>query len=80
MSNSEKRAREFFPGEDGNSLKTKLGFLIGYNQAEKDLALTWEDIKLIDSLIDDVALEETDAPIEYLYQKVLNRFNKQKGK
>lgn len=51
-------------------------FLNGYQQAEKDLALTWEDIKVIEKLLgfDNII----ESPKEY-YQEVLNRFNKQKG-
>lgn len=52
-------------------------FLNGYQQAEKDLALTWQDIKAIEKLLgfDNII----ESPKEY-YQEVLNRFNKQKGK
>ena len=46
-------------------------FLNGYHQAEKDLALTWEDIKVIEKLLgfDNII----ESPKEY-YQEVLNRF------
>ena len=48
-------------------------FLKGYRQAEKDLALTIEDIKTIDRLL--------NKYVDYSnpYQEVLNQFNKQKG-
>lgn len=60
----------------------------GYYQAEKDNALTWEDIKLIGELFQDVARdgrtnkdleasfkEDLDAP----FKEILRRFLKQKG-
>lgn len=52
----------------------------GYQQAEKHLALTWEDINRIEIIIKDVyrdyphGIEAKQFGIE-----VLNRFNKQKG-
>lgn len=51
----------------------------GYHQAEKDLALTWEDINLIELLIKEV-YEEYPHGIEVkeFGMKVLNRFNKYK--
>ena len=55
------------------------GYEDGYHQAEKDLALTWEDINRIEIIIKDVyrdypyGIEAKQFGIE-----VLNRFNKQK--
>ena len=52
----------------------------GYEQAEKDLALTWEDIQTIDNIVVDMA-RNTDWPLrgqEVFYTEVLNRFNKSK--
>ena len=57
-------------------------FIKGYEQAEKDLALTWEDIrrivKIADDLLDDpkarVAFQNHDE--EYYYKKVLDEYNK----
>ena len=51
-------------------------FIEGYHQAEKDLALTWRDMKLIWNITD----EMDDMPEEEFYQEVLNRFNKMKEK
>ena len=47
------------------------GFIEGYHQAEKDLALTWEDIKAIEKLLgfDNII----ESPKEF-YQEVLKRF------
>lgn len=50
----------------------------GYHQAEKDNELTWEDLKMIDEISDQVYAEcDVDAfdEKEY-YQEVLKRFNK----
>lgn len=46
-------------------------FLNGYNQAEKDNELTWEDIKVIEKLLgfDNII----ESPKEF-YQEVLKRF------
>ena len=57
-------------------------FILGYEQAEKDLALTWEDIQTIDNIVVDMA-HNTDWPLrgqEVFYTEVLNRFNKSKEK
>ena len=47
----------------------------GYKQAEKDLALTWEDISDIIEIHEDVLEMES---CENIYIEVLNRFNKQR--
>ena len=65
---------------------TREAYIKGYHQAEKDLALTWEDIRKLDIILAEVDVEiefnkidiETETP-EY-YKEVLNRFNKQKEK
>ena len=49
----------------------------GYEQAEKDLALTWEDMKLIDGLITEMAFSEPNDSMEW-YQELANRFNEQR--
>ena len=53
-------------------------FEYGYLKAEKDLELTWEDLKMIDEISDQVYAEcDVDAfdEKEY-YQEILNRFKK----
>jgi hypothetical protein len=54
----------------------------GYEQAEKDLALTWGDIQLIDHFILQLVKEEREGKDwgdgEKFYTEVLNRFNKSK--
>lgn len=55
------------------------GFIEGYHQAEKDLELTWEDIKKLGELmstkrINDGLFDKED------YEEVLKRFNKEMRK
>lgn len=55
MSKAEERALEAYPNEhfvDHTYAEMCRGFYEeGYEQAEKDLALTWEDIKTIEQII-----------------------------
>lgn len=65
-------------------------FQQGYEKAEKDLALTWEDVKNLDYLLHDVDFENGRAvslgkeiPFdgdEGFYGEVLKRFNEQRKK
>ena len=77
MSKAEKRACQY-TGYCRN--QSYSDFLNGYHQAEKDLALTWENINRIEIIIKDVyrdyphGIEAKQFGVE-----VLNRFNKQKG-
>ena len=71
MSKAEERAQNRYL-----TLAEKYAFIDGYGQAEKDLALTWRDMKLIWNITD----EMDDMPEEEFYQEVLNRFNKMKEK
>lgn len=56
----------------------------GYEQAEKDLALTWEEAKKIVAAFFYVVETELIGPVlmedEELYGKVLKRFNEQRKK
>ena len=57
------------------------GYKAGYEKAEKDLALTWEDIKFITDELVFVGLQSNLIPkSEMLYKEVLRRFNKKKNK
>ena len=56
------------------------GFVEGYHQAEKELALTWEDMREIDKLSGWLLTLKGNSDDKEFYQEVLNRFNKQKGK
>lgn len=74
---SAQRALEAYPVEmyeevgwrcvDKNTYKRQY-FIEGYHQAEKDLKLTWEDIKTIDKLLNQCV--DYSNP----YQEVLKRF------
>lgn len=81
MSKAEERALSKYPVlktelGDINSLP-RIGFIEGYQQAEKDFSLTSDDINDIIRIYEDVL--ETKSG-ENIYIEVLNRFNKQKGK
>ena len=60
------------------------GFIEGYHQAEKDLELTWEDIKQICDIAFEVAcrfqrnMKGSLIYKEQHYQEVLKRFNDSK--
>ncbi len=58
-------------------------FINGYEQAEKDLALTWEDIRIITKILEDITDE--DILVEFYngdaiscYKEVLRRFKEVK--
>ena len=80
MNKAEDRALERFPVHKGASkewieshLKSICGdYIEGYHQAEKDLELTWEDIKTIDKLLNQCV--DYSNP----YQEVLKRFKEQR--
>lgn len=65
-------------GADFNTIKRK-SYQEGYEQAEKDLALTWEDIKTIEQII--ATSDWYDFEIsgklwsKEFYEEVLKRFN-----
>lgn len=52
----------------------------GYRKAEKDLALTWEDVNLIDSILVDLQDEgvERYGGLRQYYEEALKRINEQK--
>lgn len=59
------------------------GFIRGYEQAEKDLALTWQDIARIDDMLREVenCIACIDLPTmgrEEYYTEVLKRYNELK--
>ena len=90
MSKAKERALEAYPIEmseysdscreyDSNESE-RLTFIEGYQQAEKDNELTWEDLKMIDDISDNVYAEcdvEMFDEKEY-YQEVLKRFKETK--
>lgn len=61
----------------------RISFVNGYEQAEKDLVLTWEDIKCIDEIMSAIitsvdAIDLASWNDEKYYTEILNRFNKSK--
>ena len=87
MTKAEERALEAYPNEhfvDHTYAEMCRGFYEeGYEQAEKDLALTWEDVKAIttiaDSLLTGTAWDAVDWPDEQkYYEEVLKRFKEAK--
>lgn len=81
MSRAEELSQNRYP-----TLAEKCAFIDGYEQADKDLALTWEDMRelhIIFAEIDvDIELQRTTVKAETLgyYEEALRRFNlKKKG-
>ena len=92
MSKAKERALKVYPikiakrdGYDEN-LRERKGFVKGYEQAEKELELTWEDMRelhIIFAEIDvDIELCRNNIKPETLgyYQEVLKRFEERKEK
>ena len=66
--------------EEDMNVVERVCFRRGYEQAEKDLALTWEDIAKIDQHIIDVNNEmavdsSQEISRQKFYEEVLRRFN-----
>ena len=89
MSKAEEKGYEAYPyngdyrGQGDSNSKFREAYIKGYEQAEKDLALTWEDFEIIHKITYDesrnVSLNKGgEISIKEFYQEVLNRFNKQK--
>lgn len=72
---------EFFDCLEDRNLR-RLMWREGYRQAEQDLALTWEDVNLIDSILIDMQDEgvERYGGLRQYYEETLKRFNEQKKK
>lgn len=95
MSKAEDRALKAYPKatRDIDGIVVDIGhpqymrdlYIEGYHQAEKDLELTWEDMRelyIIFAEVDtEIVLCKTDIRKETLgyYQEVLKRFKAQKG-
>ena len=96
MSKAEERALEVYPiredfyRNDGIArsqtldlnMEKRYYFQQGYQQAEKDLALTWEDMRKI-IRIDEEMMDDPEAHPEWMeeqpfYEEVLRRFNERK--
>lgn len=76
--------------EADKNMASRIKFQEGYEQAEKDLALTWEDVLKISELLKDVRYEFRNAgsydDIPWYtgdgkseYEEVLKRFNNQRN-
>ena len=83
MDRATKSALEAYPAYE--SATKRLGFVDGYHKAEKDLALTWQDIKRIVQIADDLlpgidtmALLSEFQTEEAYYKEILKRFNETK--
>ena len=89
---AEEAARKAYPEEtrfirDYNQLAKRKIYQEGYEQAEKELALTREDVKKIIKIADELT-EYADAGIiqpflaseQAYYDEVLRRFNEQRKK
>ena len=90
ISKAESRALEFYPMKDYNkepnyihSCDSKMldevyrqVFMLGYEQAEKDLALTWEDMAMITTFGSEVIGEHLfdNWTEQQIYEEVLTRF------
>lgn len=88
MTKAEQAALEAYPHYTAENLndviKARKFFAKGYELAEKDLALTWEDIKKISRILDIMVDDDLKGEIpkewgeEEYYEEVLRRFNKAK--
>ena len=79
MRKAEERGYKAYPyngdyrGQGDSNSKFREAYIKGYHQAEKDLKLTWEDIKKIEVLCFRVD-RECDLEEKEYYQEVLKRF------
>lgn len=91
MSKAEERALEAYPKEtrDITGFVIDIGhpqymrdlYIEGYNQAEKDLELTWEDVRRIYLLVISVSnMQGWKGTDKSIYQEVLKRFKEMKEK
>ena len=91
MSKAEEAAYKAYPyngdyrGQGDSNSEKREACINGYHQAEKDLELTWEDMRelhlIFEELDVDINLCKTNIKIETLgyYQEVLKRFKSEKG-
>ena len=87
MSKAEERAFERYPdyremdGEYVTQIHKRKVFAEGYQQAEKDLELSWEDMKRIIKYYQDIMAEKSRVFVRVEdYKEVLNRFKYWKEK
>lgn len=69
--------------ENGYEFRVRDVFVAGYEQAKKDLALTWEDIHRLaiieDNLIHELCIKDDTIPTtKSFYEEVLKRYKEVK--
>ena len=75
-----KKAKKHLPDGGYSKKELNLAFYMfdkGYHQAEKDLELTWEDMRLIDRIASKLLLLRQEDDRDF-YQEVLKRFKEMK--
>lgn len=88
MTKAEEAALEAYPHYTAENLddviKARRFFAKGYEQAEKELELTWEDVQLLDFYAMECQVEESKGrkfkSSQEFFEEVLRRFNKAKKK
>lgn len=72
-------AREYGCDTPYNPDECRRAYIDGYKQAEKDLALTTEDIKMIDDILIRIdRVPNVDMSRKEFYEEVLRRFKEDK--
>ena len=74
MSKAEDRYLEHFQDGRVRNCSNKDAFLYGYHQAEKDLELGWEDIKLLDKIFMYERVKSGLILGKEEYEKILKRY------
>ena len=80
---AEQKAQEYEKSLDYyhyTSDEPSVAYKKGYEQAEKDLALTWEDASAIVEIAMDIIGEGKIHGEQNIYTEVLKRFNEQRKK
>jgi len=86
MTKAAEHARKAYPNH--NQLVQRYCYRQGYHQAEKDLAMTWEDVKQIVEIADKLCpytskniaeFQQEFQTEEAYYKEVLRRFNEAGG-
>ena len=78
MTKAEKRALEAYPAKRGHLHDMPFlreGFIHGYEQAEREKNLTWEDVRRIVVISEDVFEEGNNLSEQEFYEEILRRFN-----
>ena len=89
MEKAEERALEAYPKEDDSWVETnvdrRIGYKQGYNQAMKDLTLTWRDMAEVVKIAGLLEMEWLrNTPWDgirdsHFYEEVLKRFNERRN-